>query len=388
MSPVAKTAIDRIKERDQHAGHANFVAFEDKRTTSALTPPHGQTRNAIAHNYEEYLMTETAFPAVVIEDADGGVRTSVRELTLSDLPDGDVLVEVAFSSLNYKDGLALSGNRGEVARKLPMVAGIDLAGTVVESRSPDWETGDKVVVNGWGMSQNHWGGYTRFQRVEAGWLVRLPEAFTLEQAMAIGTAGYTAALCVDALEAWGTISTGAGRVLVTGAAGGVGSVAIALLAARGYDVTASTGRPSTHDYLARLGASSFLDRAELAAAGGPLQKEKWDGVVDTVGSTTLVNALAQTVYGGAVTACGLAGGADLSATVLPHILRGVALLGIDSVMAPQDRRSSAWARLARDLSPSLLAEMTVVEPMSEVSRLAKDILAGRIQGRVVIDVAR
>jgi putative YhdH/YhfP family quinone oxidoreductase len=332
-------------------------------------------------------MTEV-FPAVVIEDIAGSARASVKELTRGDLPDKDVLVEVSFSSLNYKDGLAVSGNKNRVARKLPMVAGVDLAGTVVESRSPDWKSGDKVVVNGWGMSESHWGGYTRFQRVEAGWLVPLPDAFTLEQAMAIGTAGYTAALCVDALESWGTLGNGSGNVLVTGAAGGVGSVAVALLAARGYAVSASTGRPETHDYLGRLGATDFIDRSALAAPGGPLQKEKWHGVVDSVGSSTLANALAQTFYGGAVAACGLAGGADLPGTVLPHILRGVALLGVDSVMAPLDRRASAWTRLARDLSPALLAEMTTVEPMSEISRLAEDILAGRIQGRVVIDVAR
>ncbi|HKP40902.1 MDR family oxidoreductase [Mycobacterium sp.] len=328
------------------------------------------------------------FKAVLIEETDSGATSSVKEIGLEDLPDRDVLVEVAYSSLNYKDGLALSGNKSKVARTLPMVGGIDLAGTVVESRSADWRAGDKVIVNGWGMSESHWGGYARYQRVDPGWIVPLPEAFTFEQAMAIGTAGYTAALCVDALEDWGAISAEAGDVLVTGAAGGVGSVAIALLSARGYSVTASTGRADTHPYLKRLGATGLIDRESLSAAGRPLQKERWSGAVDSVGSTTLVNVLAQTNYGAAVTACGLAGGADLPGTVLPHILRGVALIGVDSVMAPLSKRKSAWARLARDLRPELLAEMTRVEPMSKVTQLAGEILAGRVQGRVVIDVTQ
>ena len=328
------------------------------------------------------------FKAVMVEETDSGATSSVKEIGLEDLPDRDVLVEVAYSSLNYKDGLALSGNKSKVARTLPMVGGIDLAGTVVESRSADWRAGDKVIVNGWGMSESHWGGYSRYQRVDPGWIVPLPGAFTFEQAMAIGTAGYTAALCVDALEDWGAISAEAGDVLVTGAAGGVGSVAIALLSARGYSVTASTGRAETHPYLKRLGATGLIDRESLAAAGRPLQKERWSGAVDSVGSTTLVNVLAQANYGAAVTACGLAGGADLPGTVLPHILRGVALIGVDSVMAPLSKRKSAWARLARDLRPELLAEMTRVEPMSKVTQLAGEILAGRVQGRVVIDVTQ
>lgn len=328
------------------------------------------------------------FKAVLIEETESGATSSVKDIGLQDLPDRDVLVEVAYSSLNYKDGLALSGNKSKVARTLPMVGGIDLAGTVVESRSGDWRPGDKVIVNGWGMSESHWGGFTRYQRVDPGWIVPLPEAFTFQQAMAIGTAGYTAALCVDALEDWGAISVDAGDVLVTGAAGGVGSVAIALLSARGYNVAASTGRTETHDYLKRLGASDLIDRESLAASGRPLQKERWSGAIDSVGSTTLVNVLAQTAYGAAVAACGLAGGADLPGTVLPHILRGVTLIGVDSVMAPLAKRTSAWARLARDLRPELLAEITRVEPMSKVTDLAGEILAGRVQGRVVVDVTR
>lgn len=330
----------------------------------------------------------TPFNAVLIEESDNGATTSIKEIGLDDLPDRDVLVEVAYSSLNYKDGLAVSGNKSKVARTLPMVGGIDLVGTVVESRSPEWKPGDQIIVNGWGMSESNWGGFTRFQRVDAGWIVPLPETFTLQQAAAIGTAGYTAALCVDALENWGAITHDGGEVLVTGAAGGVGSVAVALLAARGYNVVASTGRAETHDYLKHLGAAAFIDRAELSVAGRPLQRERWAGVVDSVGSTTLVNALAQTVYGGAAAACGLAGGADLPGTVLPHILRGVALLGVDSVMAPRDKRDAAWARLARDLKPDLLAEITTVEPMSAIQRLASEILAGQVRGRVVVDVNR
>jgi acrylyl-CoA reductase (NADPH) len=331
-------------------------------------------------------MTET-FTAMVIDAIDGKPKGAFKQLSLADLPDNDVLVEIAFSTLNYKDGLAVSG-KGRIARRMPMVGGIDIAGTVVESRSPAWRPGDKVIVNGWGLSETEWGGYARYQRLKPEWLIRLPDAFSLEQAMAIGTAGYTAALCVDALEKWDAIKPGKGEVLVTGAAGGVGSVAIALLAARGYNVTASTGRPETHDYLASLGASSFIDRAALAEKGGPLQKERWTGGVDSVGSTTLVNALAQTVRGGAIAACGLAGGPDLPGTVLPHILRSVALIGVDSVGAPIGQRLSAWGRLARDLDIAKLDSMTAVEPMSNLPALADDILAGKIRGRVVIDVTR
>lgn len=331
-------------------------------------------------------MTDT-FTALVIEDEAGKPKATFKQLTFSDLPDHDVLVEIAFSTLNYKDGLAVSG-KSRIARKPPLVGGIDLAGTVVESRSPEWRTGDKVVVNGWGLSETEWGGYSQFQRVKSQWLVRLPDAFSLQDAMAIGTAGYTAALCVDSLVAWGAIQPGGKEVLVTGAAGGVGSTAISLLAKAGYSVTASTGRPETHDYLAGLGASAFIDRASLAEKGAPLQKERWAGAVDSVGSTTLVNVIAQTVYGGAVAACGLAGGADLPGTVLPHILRSVALLGVDSVMAPAARRANAWARLARDLDRDKLAAMTRVEPMSRLPELAQEILAGQVRGRIVIDVAR
>ncbi|PWC32698.1 MDR family oxidoreductase [Azospirillum sp. TSO35-2] len=326
-----------------------------------------------------------SFTAFVIADEGGKPKGAFTSLAPSDLPDHDVLVEVAFSTVNYKDGLAVSG-KAKIARKLPMVAGIDLAGTVVESRSPDWAPGDRVVVNGWGLSETQWGGYSRYQRVKPEWLIRLPDAFTLEQAMGIGTAGYTAALCVDALERWGALQSGGREVLVTGAAGGVGSVAVALLAKHGCTVIASTGRPDTHDYLRGLGASGFIDRATLLEKGAPLQKERWAAGVDSVGGVTLVNALAQTVWGGAIAACGLAGSSDLPGTVLPHILRSVALIGVDSVMAPADRRASAWARLARDLDPTHLAAMYRVHPFADLPDLAGRILAGQIRGRVVLDL--
>jgi acrylyl-CoA reductase (NADPH) len=328
-----------------------------------------------------------SFTAVVIEDEAGKARTTFKQLTLADLPDHEVLVEVEFSTLNYKDGLVLSGNRNKVARKLPLVAGIDLAGTVVESRSPAWRAGDKVVVNGFGLSESHYGGYSRYARVKPEWLVRLPAVFSPEQAMAIGTAGYTSALCIDALVDFG-LTKDAGEVLVTGAAGGVGSFAVALLAAAGFDVVASTGRPETHDYLKALGARSFVDRASLQEKGAPLQKERWAGAVDVVGGATLVNVLAQTKYGRGVAACGLTASAELPATVLPHILRSVALLGVDSVMAPIAKREKAWQRLARDLPVKKLADMTRVEPMSKLVELAGAILAGQVRGRVVIDVQR
>lgn len=327
-----------------------------------------------------------AFSAMMVEDVDGKPRAGFREITKKDLPDHDVLVEVSYSSLNYKDGLAVSG-KGRIARRLPMVAGIDIAGTVVESRSSAWAPGDRVVVNGWGLSETEWGGYTRFQRLKPEWLIRLPDAFTLQEAMAIGTAGYTAALCVNALEDWGVIQPGKGEVLVTGAAGGVGSTAVSLLSSKGYVVVASTGRAETHDYLRGLGATSFLDRAELAGEVRPLQKERWSGAVDSVGSTTLANVLAQTVYGGAVAACGLAGGNDLPGSVFPHILRSVTLIGVDSVHAPIAKREKAWRTLADHLDRQKLAAMTEVHPMKDLPDLAKRIVAGAVRGRVVIEIA-
>jgi alcohol dehydrogenase/acrylyl-CoA reductase (NADPH) len=325
------------------------------------------------------------FQAMVIDMVDGKPQAAFRQVALSDLPDHDVLVEVHYSTVNYKDGLALTG-KAPIARHMPMVGGIDLAGVVVESRSDKWAPGDRVIVNGWGLSETEWGGYARFQRLKAEWLIALPDAFSLCDAMAIGTAGYTAALCVNALEDWGTITSDDREILVTGAAGGVGSVAISLLANKGYTVTASTGRPETHDYLGSLGATGFIDRASLSQKASPLQKERWAGVVDSVGSMTLANALSQTVYGGAAAACGLAAGADLPATVLPHILRGVALLGIDSVMAPMAKRIRAWETLAAHLKAEEFARMARIEPMSELNRLAEEILEGKIRGRVVVEI--
>jgi len=329
-------------------------------------------------------MSDT-FQAMVIDMADAKPQAGFRQLSITDLPDHDVLVEVHYSTVNYKDGLALTG-KGRIARRTPMVGGIDLAGTVVESRSNKWAPGDKVIVNGWGLSETEWGGYSRFQRLKPEWLIALPEAFSLLQAMSIGTAGYTAALCVNALEDWGTIVADDREVLVTGAAGGVGSVAISLLVNKGYNVTASTGRPETQDYLASLGASGFIDRTSLSEKGGPLQKERWAGVVDSVGSTTLANALSQTIYGGAVAACGLAAGADLPATVLPHILRGVALLGVDSVMAPMEKRIRAWQTLSKHLNPEHIETLARVEPFSKLPTLAQDIVEGQIRGRVVVEI--
>lgn len=331
-------------------------------------------------------MTDQKFQALVIRDADGKPRAGFEDLTLADLPDNDVLVEISHSSLNYKDGLAISG-RGRIARRLPMVGGVDLAGTVVASKVPEWTTGDRVVVNGWGLSETEWGGYSRFQSIRAGHLTRLPEGFTPAEAMAIGTAGYTAGLCVLALEDWGVISPDDGEVLVTGAAGGVGTVAIALLARRGYNVTASTGRESEHDFLRGLGARSIIARDELSAPGKMLQAERWSGAVDAVGSHTLANILAQTRYGAAVAACGLAQGADLPASVMPHILRGVALLGIDSVMAPQDKRARAWDYLDRHLDRETLKSLTTTAKLGDVPELANTILDGRTRGRYVIEIA-
>lgn len=329
-----------------------------------------------------------SFRAVVIEEQDGKAVTVFRQLSLADLPPHDTLVEIQYSGLNYKDGLALSGNRNKVARTLPMVGGIDLVGTVVETSSLQWKAGDSVILNGFGLSELHWGGFSRFQRVKAEWLIPLPSAFTPLQAMAIGTAGYTAALCVDALERWGHAQPRRGKVLVTGAAGGVGSVAVALLARAGHHVVASTGRAETHDYLRGLGAEECMGRASLQGQVRPLQRETWAGAVDSVGGTTLANVLAQMEYGAAAAACGLAGGMDLPGTVLPHILRSVALIGVDSVMAPIPRRLAAWERLARDLPADKLDSITTVAPMSELPKWAEAILAGKVRGRVVIDVCR
>jgi acrylyl-CoA reductase (NADPH) len=326
----------------------------------------------------------SAFKAIVAREVDRRSQGTLEKLTFADLPKLDVLVKVEFSSLNYKDALAVSG-RGKICRSMPMVCGIDLAGTVEESENPAWLKGDRVVVNGFGMSETQWGGYSQYQRVSSGWLVRLPSAFSLEQAMAIGTAGYTSMLCVHALQDHG-LQPGDGRVCVTGASGGVGSVALLLLAKLGYQAVAVSGRPAMENYLRELGAVDVIDRAELDRDPRPLEKELWAGGVDCVGSKTLATLLAQTRYEGIVAACGLAGGADLTATVMPFILRGVTLRGVDSVMAAQPRRQRAWDDLARLVDPGQLADVFEIRPMSEICSLATDLLDGKLRGRVVIDV--
>jgi acrylyl-CoA reductase (NADPH) len=324
----------------------------------------------------------STFKAIVIGEKGGAA--SLGTFDEQDLMAGDVLVRVTHSTLNYKDGLALTG-RAPVVRRWPMIPGIDLAGEVLESSSPDWTAGDRVLVNGWGLGETHLGSYAARARVQAGWLVPLPPAFSPAQAMAIGTAGYTAMLAVLALERHG-LTPDSGPALVTGAAGGVGSVAIALLAGLGWHVIASTGRLHEADYLRSLGAAEVIDRAELSAAGKPLGKERWAACVDSVGSHTLANALAGLRYGGAVAACGLAGGMDLPGSVAPFILRGGALLGIDSVMCPLPRRLEAWRRLATDLDRAKLDDMTQIAPLDGVFDLAPQILGGKVRGRVVLEV--
>lgn len=322
--------------------------------------------------------------ALLLENAEG-FTASVQDVDESRLPAGDVTVSVAYSTLNYKDGLAIT-NKGPVVRNWPMVAGIDGAGTVLESTHPDWKAGDLFVHNGWGVGETHWGCLAEKARLKGDWLVKLPAVFTPRQAMAIGTAGYTAMLCVLALEDHG-VKPDAGEVLVTGATGGVGSVAIALLGKLGYKVVAATGKASEEPYLKALGASSIVDRTTLSNAGKPFQKERWAAVVDAVGSHTLANALAQTRYGGVVAACGLAQGMDLPTTVMPFILRGVTLAGIDSVMAPLAKRQRAWDRLARDLDPTLLESMIDEVALDGAIGKAHELMAGTLRGRVVVRTA-
>ncbi|HUP62481.1 MAG TPA: MDR family oxidoreductase [Thermoanaerobaculia bacterium] len=313
--------------------------------------------------------------------------------TLDELPpDGEVLIEVAYSSLNYKDALAVTG-RGRIVRRFPMVLGIDLAGTVVESSSADFKPGDRVAGHGQGLGELDGGGYAQRQRVRADAIVPVPDAFTFEQAMQIGTAGFTAMLCVMALEqndvkptAREGDSSNAREVIVTGAAGGVGSLAVLLLAARGHRVAASTGRPELEPYLRDLGATSIVPRDELAKPGPPMQSERWAGGVDTVGGVTLANVFAQTWYEGAVACCGMAGGHELSTTVWPLILRNVSLLGVSSIRTPKPKRIEAWSQLARTIDPAKLASLSRTEPMSRIFELSEEILAGRVRGRVVIDV--
>ncbi len=324
------------------------------------------------------------FKALVIEKDDAGYRAGVKDVDDTALPPGDVTVRIAYSTVNYKDGLAITG-KSPVVRKFPLHAGIDFAGTVQASDDPRYKPGDAVVLNGWGVGESHSGGLAQVARVKADWLVPLPAALTTRQAMAIGTAGYTAMLCVLALERHG-LAPGSGDILVTGANGGVGSVAIALLSRLGYRVVASTGRPQEGDFLKGLGAADVIHRDELSAPGKPLAKERWIGVVDSVGSHTLANACAAMRYGGAVAACGLAQGMDFPGSVAPFILRGITLYGIDSVMAPYPARHAAWARLAQDLDLAKLASITQEIPLAQAVQAGSDILAGRIRGRLVVDV--
>ncbi|HWE77719.1 MAG TPA: MDR family oxidoreductase [Pseudolabrys sp.] len=324
------------------------------------------------------------FKAIVIEKAESGTRSSLTEFDEADLMDGDVTVRVEYSTVNYKDGLAVTG-KAPVVRRFPMIAGIDAAGTVESSTHPAWKPGDKVVLNGWGCGETHLGNYAEKARVKGDWLVPLPATMSAREAMAIGTAGYTAMLAVMALEQHG-LTPERGPIAVTGANGGVGSVAVAILAKRGFTVHAVTGRTQEADYLKSLGAAEIVPRQELAAPAKPLARERWAGAVDAVGSTTLANLLSMTRYGGAVAACGLAGGMDLPTSVAPFILRGVCLYGIESVMCPLERRKTAWKRLEKELDRQKLAAMTTEIELSDVPKAAAAILNGEVRGRIVVKI--
>src|SRR5574341_29963 len=324
------------------------------------------------------------FTALVLSQKDKQTIASFERMELGQLPPGDVTVRVEYSSLNFKDALAVTG-RGAIVKKWPMVPGIDLAGVVEHSASPAWQPGDRIVINGWGLGETQWGGFSQFARVSSDWLLALPAAYSTRQAMAIGTAGYTAALCVMALRKHGTRPED-GPVLVTGAAGGVGSVAVALLAGLGYAVTASTGRAQESDYLRMLGAQHIIDRSELSSPGRPLQSERWAGVVDTVGSHTLANACAATRWNGAVAACGLAQGSDFPATVMPFILRGITLYGINCVFVDNAKRSEAWRLLADHVAAPQLELVTTEIGLSQVPAKSVDLREGRLRGRTVVNV--
>lgn len=330
------------------------------------------------------MTSQASFKALLTTKAEDGLHTDLVDYQLSDMMDGEVTVSVEWSTINFKDGLAITG-RAPVISVFPLIPGIDLAGTVEASSDARFKIGDKVLVNGWGLSQTHHGGYAQKARVPGDWIVPLPDAFTTREAMAIGTAGYTAMLCVLALE-HGGVTPDKGDVLVTGANGGVGSIAIALLSKLGYRVVASTGRPQESDYLKALGASEIIDRASLSQPGKPVQTERWAGAVDSVGSHTLANVLAQTKYRGTVAACGLAQGLDLPGSVAPFILRNVTLAGIDSVNAPQAVRLEAWRRLALDLDVAKLASTVTEVGLADVPAVAADILAGKVRGRTVVNL--
>jgi acrylyl-CoA reductase (NADPH) len=326
------------------------------------------------------------FKAVLIERDAQSYRAAVQPLDEARLPAGDVTVRIDYSTLNYKDALAITG-KGPVVRQFPMVPGIDFAGTVQSSSDPAYKNGDKVLLNGWGVGENHWGGLAQMARVKGDWLIPLPSALTSRQAMAIGTAGYTAMLCVMALERHG-LTPDSGEILVTGAAGGVGSVALAVLSKLGFRVAAVTGRPAEADFLKQLGAAEILQRAQFAAPGKPLAKERWAGAIDVVGSHTLANVCASLRYGGVVAACGLAGGMDFPATVAPFILRGITLAGVDSVMRPRSDRLEAWRRLTQDLALVKLDLLTEEIALAQVIERAALVLQGQVRGRIVVDTNR
>ena len=325
-----------------------------------------------------------SFQAIVVDKTDAGQSVRLTDFDEANLMDGDVTVRVEYSTVNYKDGLAITG-KAPVVRRFPMIAGIDFAGTVESSSHPGWNSGDKVILNGWGLGETHLGAYAAKARVKGDWLVRLPASISARDAMAIGTAGYTAMLAVMALERAG-VTPARGPIVVTGAAGGVGSVAVAILAKLGYTVTASTGRPAEAEYLKALGAGEVIDRKELSGPARPLARERWAGGIDAVGSTTLANVLSMIRYGGAVAACGLAGGMDLPASVAPFILRGVSLLGIDSVMCPLTLRQQAWRRLETDLARSKIATMTREIGLGEVIEAGRRIVEGQVRGRIVVKI--
>jgi acrylyl-CoA reductase (NADPH) len=329
-------------------------------------------------------MADDTFRALVLEQRDEQVTSAIRDVRREELPEGDTLVRVAYTALNYKDGLALTG-KNKVVRSYPMVPGIDFSGTVEETSSSDFAPGDRVVLTGWGVGERHWGGYAQLARAKSEWLVRLPESIDLEHAMGLGTAGVTAMLSIMALEEHG-LTPENGDVLVTGASGGVGGMSVALLAALGYNVAASTGRAEAREYLESLGAKTIIDRNELTAPGGPLGSARWAGAVDTVGGETLAGVLRTLAYGASVAACGNAGGATVNTTVLPFILRGVNLLGIDSLPAPIERRHTVWQRLAQLMPADKLDRMMTVVRLDEAPALANEILAGQTRGRIVVDV--
>lgn len=323
------------------------------------------------------------FNALVLDQQDDKTLAEVKQLSLNDLPDEDVLVEVTYSSLNYKDGLAVTGT-GKIVHSFPMVPGIDLAGVVKESRSDQYKVGDQVIMTGWSVGERYWGGYSQYARLKPEWLVKMPAGMDAQKAMTIGTAGLTAMLCVMALEEGG-ITPDKGTVVVTGAAGGVGSVAVAILAQLGYTVAAVTGRESTHDYLRSLGASELLSREEMAEKARPLEKQRWAGGIDTVGDAILARVLAETDYRGVVAACGLAGGFKLPSTVMPFILRNVRLQGVDSVMCPVDIRTQAWNRLLTDLPETALGDIANIIGLEDLPQAAADIVAGKVRGRTLVD---